>query len=189
MFGKAKDSGQSTTCTGGKIIGSGTVTCKGPKVTWGSHTGVPHKHSGNKYETYCKSMGYTGFVPGSDKYGTVSCSKGALFGCSGYDFNGWHWWVVRSWFSLWHCVYFPYADYCFARGMDFFLFFVFNSLFLFIIIVELFHYLLICFFFIFYYLSVFIILCTMSFSIAGAIGQTADGKITACSGSAWPTRR
>jgi len=109
LFGKAKDSGQSTTCTGGKVKGSGTVTCKIPKVTWGSHTGVPHRHSGNNYNTYCKSMGYTGFVPGSDKYGTVSCSKGALFGCSGYDFNGWHWcdWSDGRWKNnglQWKCM-------------------------------------------------------------------------------------
>ena len=101
MFGTAKDSGQSTTCSQGKIIGSGTVQCKGPRVAWGNHkNGIPHKHGGNRYDTYCKSMGYTGFVTGSDKYGTVSCSKGALFGCSGYDFGKWHWWVVHPCFSL-----------------------------------------------------------------------------------------
>merc|ERR1739848_108824 len=99
VFGKAKDSGQITTCTEGKIIGSGTVTCKGPKVTWGKHIGVPHRHSGNNYNRYCQSMGYSGFLSGSDKYGTLSCNKGALFGCTGYDFNGWHWcdWQDGRW--------------------------------------------------------------------------------------------
>merc|ERR1739848_944854 len=99
VFGKAKDSGQITTCTEGKLIGSGTVTCKGPKVTWGKHIGVPHKHSGNNYNRYCQSMGYSGFLGGSDKYGTVKCDKGALFGCSGYDFSGWHWcdWQDGRW--------------------------------------------------------------------------------------------
>ena len=95
FFGKANDSGQETICSQGKTQKGSVVTCKGPKVLWGKHTGVPHKHSGNKYDTYCKSMGYDKFVPGSDKYGTVKCDKGALFGCSGYDFNGWHWCVVH----------------------------------------------------------------------------------------------
>ena len=101
FFGKANDSGQETICSLGKTHKGSVVTCKGPKVLWGKHTGVPHKHSGNKYDTYCKSMGYAKFVPGSDKYGTVKCDKGALFGCSGYVFKGWHWCVVHPCFAQW----------------------------------------------------------------------------------------
>ena len=94
VMGTAKDSGQVTKCSKKMHIGS-VVTCNGPKVTWGSHTGVPHKHGSNNYDTYCKSLGFGSFVPGSDKYGTVTCSKGALFWCKGYDFSqGWHWWVL-----------------------------------------------------------------------------------------------
>ena len=93
VMGTAKDSGQITTC-GQKTRNGNVVTCQNPKVQWGSqkHIGYPHKHSNNNYNTYCKSLGYTGFVTGSDKYGTVKCSKGALFWCKGYDFNGgYHW--------------------------------------------------------------------------------------------------
>ena len=46
----------------------------------------------NKYDTYCKFMGYASFVTGSDKYGTVNYEKGALYGCKGHDLNGWYWW-------------------------------------------------------------------------------------------------
>merc|ERR1739847_171618 len=69
--------------------------------TWGKHTGgVPHKHSNNNYDAYCKSLGFGSFVTGSDKYGTVRCNKGALFWCKGYDFSqGWHWcdWSDGKW--------------------------------------------------------------------------------------------
>ena len=102
IMGTAKDSGQVTTCDNGKEHVGSVVRCNGPRVTWGSHTGVPHKHSANKYDAYCQSLGFAKFVPGSDKYGTVRCTKGALFWCKGYDFNsGYHWWVVRPCFARW----------------------------------------------------------------------------------------
>ena len=107
FFGKAKDSGQSTMCSLGKTHQGSVVTCKGPKVIWGSHTGVPHKHSSNNYNTYCQSLGFGSFVTGSDKYGTVKCDKGALFWCKGYDFNsGYHWWVVCPCFARWPRVFY-----------------------------------------------------------------------------------
>ena len=91
ILGTAKDSGQITKCEK-KVQGQGSVTCQNPTVTWGKHTGIPHQHSSNNYDTYCKSLGFAGFVTGSDKYGTRSCDTGALFWCKGYDFRqGYHW--------------------------------------------------------------------------------------------------
>ena len=92
-FGYAKDSAQYTKC--GLIVqGNGFVTYKNPRVTWGKHTGYPHKHSNNNFNNYCKSLGYTAGSYGSAKYGTVKCSKGALFWCKGYDNpKAYHWCV------------------------------------------------------------------------------------------------
>ena len=89
-FGYAKDSGQTTRCDQ-VVTGQGTATCNYPTVLWGSHTGVPHKHSSNNYDAYCKSLGYASFVTGSNKYGTRACNKGALFWCKGYDNPTAHW--------------------------------------------------------------------------------------------------
>jgi hypothetical protein len=97
-FGYAKDSGQTTKC-GLIVSGNGFVTCKNPVVTWGKHTGYPHSHSNNNFGNYCKSLGYPGTY-GSPKYGTVKCSKGALFWCKGYDNpKAYHWcdWQDGRW--------------------------------------------------------------------------------------------
>merc|ERR1712176_64314 len=98
-FGYAKDSAQYTKC--GLIVqGNGFVTCKNPRVTWGKHTGYPHKHSNNNFNNYCKSLGYTAGAYGTPKYGTVKCSKGALFWCKGYDNpKAYHWcdWQDGRW--------------------------------------------------------------------------------------------
>merc|ERR1712080_143707 len=80
--------------------GSGFVTCNNPRVTWGSHTGYPHKHSNNNFGNYCKSLGYSKGSYGTPQYGTVKCSKGALFWCKGYDNpKAWHWcdWQDGKW--------------------------------------------------------------------------------------------
>ena len=70
-----------------------SVTCVNPVVTWGKHTGHPHKNSSNNFNNYCKSLGYPGNY-GNRTYGTVKCSKGALFWCKGYDNpKAYHWCV------------------------------------------------------------------------------------------------
>merc|ERR1711881_64884 len=98
-FGYAKDSGQYTKC--GSITKTNTyTTCNKPVVTWGKHTGYPHKHSNNNFNNYCKSLGYTKGSYGTPKYGTVKCSKGALFWCKGYDNpKAYHWcdWQDGKW--------------------------------------------------------------------------------------------
>ena len=94
VFGYAKDSGQYTKC--GKIVTTkSSVTCVNPVVTWNKHTGYPHSHSNNNFGNYCKSLGYPG-TTGTVKYGTVKCSKGALFWCKGYDNPKAYHWCVRE---------------------------------------------------------------------------------------------
>jgi len=98
-FGYAKDSGQYTKC--GQIVrGNGYVTCKNPRVTWGKHTGYPHKHRNNDFNNYCRSLGFTRGSYGGQTYGTVNCKKGALFWCRGYDNpKAFHWcdWQDGRW--------------------------------------------------------------------------------------------
>ena len=91
-FGYAKDSGQTTICEQLVLTGQGEATCTNPSVIWGGHTGVPHEHRNNNFDAYCKSLGYASFVTESNRYGTRSCSKGALFWCKGYDNpTAYHW--------------------------------------------------------------------------------------------------
>merc|ERR1712187_474553 len=96
VMGTAQDSGQITMCDNGKEHIGSVVLCNGPRVIWGSgsgsRTGVPHKHIANNFDAYCQSLGFAKFLPFSDSYGTVRCTKGALVWCKGtIDFKGWHW--------------------------------------------------------------------------------------------------
>merc|ERR1712151_45139 len=98
VFGYAKDSGQTTKCTS-ITNNNSTIVCNGPVVTWGKHTGYPHKHRNNNFGNYCKSLGFRGTY-GNPRYGTVKCSKGALFWCKGYDNpKAYHWcdWQDGRW--------------------------------------------------------------------------------------------
>ena len=89
-MGKAKDSGQITTCSQKKQSGS-LMKCSNPTISWGSHSGgIPHKHKNNNYNSYCQSLGFAASV--AVTYGTRPCSKGALFWCKGYDNKDvYHW--------------------------------------------------------------------------------------------------
>jgi hypothetical protein len=64
--------------------------------------GVPRQHSGNKFDQWCTQLGFSGYA-NQVQYGNRSCTapNGALFGCTSYDENIWHWcdWQDGYWWN------------------------------------------------------------------------------------------
>ena len=79
-------------------LDNGGNTCMDPQIKYGNvEGGIPAKHSGNKYDTWCEQLG------GSYKEHTEGTRTGSpLFGCASYDeTNIWHWcdWQDGKWYN------------------------------------------------------------------------------------------
>ena len=70
-------------------ISDSTFTCTMPTVSYGSTSGgVPTESGNNRYEDWCKEMGFTGPASVITKSETYS---GQLFWCIGYDDTNYKW--------------------------------------------------------------------------------------------------